>query len=131
MERKIRVLVAKVGLDGHDRGAKVIATADTRDSARTRAIAALRNFPILGVRTNVPFLIRLLEHPSFVAGELDTRLLDREGDALRAASVAEPGQEVMAVAEALRASVPSHLRTRAPAHPRTSDPWSSLRGIRV
>ena len=26
-ERPIRVLVAKVGLDGHDRGAKVIATA--------------------------------------------------------------------------------------------------------
>jgi methylmalonyl-CoA mutase C-terminal domain/subunit len=27
MERKIRVLVAKPGLDGHDRGAKVIARA--------------------------------------------------------------------------------------------------------
>ena len=27
MERKIRVLVAKVGLDGHDRGAKVVAAA--------------------------------------------------------------------------------------------------------
>ena len=27
MERKIRVLVAKPGLDGHDRGAKVVATA--------------------------------------------------------------------------------------------------------
>ena len=26
-EKKIRVLVAKPGLDGHDRGAKVIATA--------------------------------------------------------------------------------------------------------
>ncbi|MFQ5752066.1 MAG: cobalamin B12-binding domain-containing protein [bacterium] len=27
MERKIRILVAKAGLDGHDRGAKVIASA--------------------------------------------------------------------------------------------------------
>ena len=27
LKRPIRVLVAKVGLDGHDRGAKVIATA--------------------------------------------------------------------------------------------------------
>jgi methylmalonyl-CoA mutase C-terminal domain/subunit len=27
MERKIRVLVAKPGLDGHDRGAKVVASA--------------------------------------------------------------------------------------------------------
>ena len=31
--RKIRVLVAKPGLDGHDRGAKVIATA-LRDAGR-------------------------------------------------------------------------------------------------
>ncbi len=27
MDKKIRVLVAKVGLDGHDRGAKVVAAA--------------------------------------------------------------------------------------------------------
>ena len=34
-ERKIRVLVAKPGLDGHDRGAKVIASA-LRDHPRIR-----------------------------------------------------------------------------------------------
>ena len=27
MKRKIRILIAKIGLDGHDRGAKVIAAA--------------------------------------------------------------------------------------------------------
>ena len=34
--------------------AKVIASAETRELARVRLIAALRNFPILGIRTNVP-----------------------------------------------------------------------------
>ena len=35
--------------------AKLIAHGETRDQAIDRATAALRAFPILGVRTNVPF----------------------------------------------------------------------------
>jgi methylmalonyl-CoA mutase C-terminal domain/subunit len=41
MERPIRVLVAKVGLDGHDRGAKVIATA-LRDAGMEVIYTGLR-----------------------------------------------------------------------------------------
>src|SRR5205814_2387058 len=37
--------------------AKVIAHAETRDAAISRLIAALRQYPILGVQTNVPYLI--------------------------------------------------------------------------
>src|SRR5688572_23847293 len=40
--------------------AKLIATAETREAARQRALAALRSYPILGIRTNVAFLIALL-----------------------------------------------------------------------
>ena len=36
--------------------AKVIASAETRDLAIARLAAALRQFPVLGVRTNIPFL---------------------------------------------------------------------------
>ena len=43
-ERKIRVLVAKVGLDGHDRGAKVIATA-LRDAGMEVIYTGLRQTP--------------------------------------------------------------------------------------
>ncbi len=42
--RPIRVLVAKVGLDGHDRGAKVIATA-LRDSGMEVIYTGLRQTP--------------------------------------------------------------------------------------
>jgi 3-methylcrotonyl-CoA carboxylase alpha subunit len=113
--------------------AKLIATGETREAARGRAIAALRQFPILGVRTNVPFLIELLEHPRFVAGNLDTRFLDAEGEALRRASVTEPDAAVDAIAAAVRTLEPrnQHRRTSAPANPRTLDPWSALRGVRV
>lgn len=44
MKRPIRILVAKVGLDGHDRGAKVIATA-LRDAGMEVIYTGLRQTP--------------------------------------------------------------------------------------
>src|ERR1041384_3640255 len=44
MNRPIRVLIAKVGLDGHDRGAKVIATA-LRDAGMEVIYTGLRQTP--------------------------------------------------------------------------------------
>jgi len=44
MERKIRVLIAKPGLDGHDRGAKVIARA-LRDAGMEVIYTGLRQTP--------------------------------------------------------------------------------------
>ncbi|MBK6633546.1 MAG: cobalamin B12-binding domain-containing protein [Chitinophagaceae bacterium] len=44
MNRPVRVLVAKVGLDGHDRGAKVIATA-LRDAGMEVIYTGLRQTP--------------------------------------------------------------------------------------
>jgi methylmalonyl-CoA mutase C-terminal domain/subunit len=44
MEKKIRILVAKPGLDGHDRGAKVVAAA-MRDAGFEVIYAGLRQTP--------------------------------------------------------------------------------------
>jgi methylmalonyl-CoA mutase C-terminal domain/subunit len=44
MKRKIRILIAKVGLDGHDRGAKVIAAA-LRDAGMEIIYTGLRKTP--------------------------------------------------------------------------------------
>lgn len=44
MEQKIRVLVAKAGLDGHDRGAKVVAAA-LRDAGMEVIYTGLRQTP--------------------------------------------------------------------------------------
>jgi methylmalonyl-CoA mutase, C-terminal domain len=48
--RPVRVLVAKVGLDGHDRGAKVIATA-LRDAGMEVIYTGLRQTPDMVVET--------------------------------------------------------------------------------
>ncbi|HEX6915643.1 MAG TPA: cobalamin B12-binding domain-containing protein [Chitinophagaceae bacterium] len=50
MNRPLRVLVAKVGLDGHDRGAKVIATA-LRDAGMEVIYTGLRQTPEMVVNT--------------------------------------------------------------------------------
>jgi len=44
MERKIRVLIAKPGLDGHDRGAKIVASA-LRDAGMEVVYTGLRQTP--------------------------------------------------------------------------------------
>ena len=50
LKRPVRVLVAKVGLDGHDRGAKVIATS-LRDAGMEVIYTGLRQTPEMVVST--------------------------------------------------------------------------------
>src|SRR5687768_3409271 len=107
--------------------AKLIASADCRESARRRALLALRSFPILGIRTNIALLLEILEHPRFVSGDIDTRFLQTQGEALRARLAAEPSTEVLAVAAAADSITNGR---HDPSHP-TADPWAVLRGVRV
>lgn len=55
---------------------KVIAFADTFPNTVTKALRALREFRIRGVKTNIPFLENMLQHPTFLAGETWTRFID-------------------------------------------------------
>jgi acetyl/propionyl-CoA carboxylase alpha subunit len=109
--------------------AKLIATGATREAARERALAALRAYPILGIQTNLSFLIRLLQHPRFVAGDIDTGFIDTERGALLDGLDAPPPPAVLAVANEIRNGVGSHLKRTVPAT--LPDPWESLRGWRA
>ena len=57
--------------------AKLIVHANTRQEAITRMKLALESFIIEGVHTTIPFLIELLDDPDFVAGNIDTKFLER------------------------------------------------------
>jgi acetyl-CoA/propionyl-CoA carboxylase biotin carboxyl carrier protein len=110
--------------------AKVIATAETRERAIARLAAALRAFPILGVRTNIPFLLRILAHPRFQSGTMDTAFLDREGAALAELSTEVPPQVRAAVRAA--SDDESQGRNESQANPKSRipnpDPWDTLIG---
>ncbi|HVK04571.1 MAG TPA: acetyl-CoA carboxylase biotin carboxylase subunit [Armatimonadaceae bacterium] len=55
--------------------AKLIVYAASREAATARLRRALREFTVLGVRTNVPYLLAIAEHPAFAAGETTTAFL--------------------------------------------------------
>ena len=58
--------------------AKLIVHADTRAEAIARMRAALAAYQIVGVRTNIEFLGRLMTAPAFMNASLDTALIERE-----------------------------------------------------
>jgi 3-methylcrotonyl-CoA carboxylase alpha subunit len=58
--------------------AKVIATAETRVLAAGRLAAALHEFVVESVKTNIPLLLALLARDEFRSASIDTAFLDRE-----------------------------------------------------
>jgi acetyl-CoA carboxylase biotin carboxylase subunit len=120
--------------------AKVIATATTRDEAIARLSCALREFPILGVQTNIPFLLRILAHPRFRAGEMDTRFLDTDGASLageKNTALPEPVREAISIyRESLESAVSSHqssVSSRQSSVERrdaSADPWDHVKSWR-
>jgi acetyl-CoA carboxylase biotin carboxylase subunit len=90
--------------------AKLVAHAETRDAAIDRALLALRGYEISGIRTNIPFLIRLLQHPAVRRGEVHTQFVEQHLDEL-----VDGGQ----------------ISILLPVEESRSDPWLSLEGWRV
>ncbi|HEX5478583.1 MAG TPA: acetyl-CoA carboxylase biotin carboxylase subunit [Dehalococcoidia bacterium] len=58
--------------------AKLICWAQDRNAAIERTKRALSEYIIVGVQTNIPFHLQLLDDPRFVAGEVHTGFLDSE-----------------------------------------------------
>ena len=56
---------------------KLAVWASDRGEAIARLRRALGEYQLQGIRTNIPFFRRVLEHPDFVAGRLDTGFIDR------------------------------------------------------
>ena len=123
--RRARVEGGEISVHYDPLIAKLIASADTREAARRSAIAGLRSYPILGVRTNVAFLIALLEHPRFISGDIDTGFVDSERAALLASSVGDPPPKLSPWQPGWQASLDSRGCTE-----HRTDPWATLRGWR-
>ena len=63
--------------------AKVIVHGRDRAEALARMGQALDSFILEGITTTIPFLGRVIRHPDFVAGRVDTRFLERESRLLQ------------------------------------------------
>ncbi|MCA9699822.1 MAG: carbamoyl-phosphate synthase subunit L, partial [Myxococcales bacterium] len=71
----------RIGSDYDPMVAKVIAHGATREQARRRLLLGLRDTALLGPISNKRFLLDLLRHPGFIAGEVTTSWVESEPSA--------------------------------------------------
>jgi acetyl-CoA carboxylase biotin carboxylase subunit len=57
--------------------AKLVVTGATREITLRRALRALDEYVIEGIKTNIPFHRRVLANPAFQAGRYDTRIVEQ------------------------------------------------------
>ena len=112
--------------------AKLIVYAPTRPAALARACQALRDFVVLGLQTNAPYLLRVLSHADIEAGAMHTGWLAQHHDSLTG-PVSEVAQAAAAaVARAHRQLPLDQQRGGATAidTPSLATPWQALGGWR-
>jgi len=63
--------------------AKLIVHAPTRDEAIARMKRALHEFTIEGIKTTIPFFLRIFSHPDFIKGTFNTAFVERVMNAER------------------------------------------------
>jgi acetyl-CoA carboxylase, biotin carboxylase subunit len=62
---------------------KLVAWGEDRASAIARMRRAVGEYKVLGIKTTLPFFERVLRHPDFVAGRIDTSFVERMGPSAR------------------------------------------------
>jgi acetyl/propionyl-CoA carboxylase alpha subunit len=76
---------SEVGIHYDPMMAKIITSGPNRAVALQRMRRALRSLSVQGLTNNRDFLLRVLDHPAYVAGDIDTHFIDRHiGDGLLA-----------------------------------------------
>ncbi|MEO7496367.1 MAG: biotin carboxylase N-terminal domain-containing protein [Massilia sp.] len=102
--------------------AKLIVWGADRQVALARMSAALGEFHIVGLSTNVAFLKRLVESAAFSSADLDTGLIERNAATLFPAPAAAPLPVLALAAASLLASEQAQD---------DGDPWASRHGWRL
>ncbi|MCI8212612.1 3-methylcrotonyl-CoA carboxylase [Pseudomonas sp. S25] len=104
---------------------KLIAWGEDREQARLRLLAMLNEFVVGGVKTNLPFLRRIIAHPAFAAAELDTDFIPRHQAQLLPQAAQLSNDFWQAAAAAFSQSEPARVRQDD-----VHSPWSSTLGTR-
>ncbi len=111
--------------------AKIIVHDETREGARRRMAAALRDTVVFGVATNRDFLRALVGHAAFTAGEVDTTFIEAHLDELTAADDGAANALDMALIAAALSEVQAEPTISAKQVASTPDPWARGDGFRI
>ena len=106
--------------------AKLIVHEPTREAAAQALAVAASEVQVWPVKTNAGFLVKCLEHPRFIAGDVDTGFIAVEEEALTASPLSELGLE--GAARALR----EHgVAAAGGDHWTPWDGWNGPQGLRL
>ncbi len=107
--------------------AKLIAHGPDRETALHRLHAALCELQLVGPITNQGFLAAALDHPAFVAGDIDTNFIgDHRAELLPPVPPADDATILAAIAFLLEERAQASMPTPGDAH----SPWQSTDGWR-
>jgi pyruvate carboxylase len=103
---------------------KVTVTGLNFESCATRMERCLQEFRVRGVKTNIPFLLNLINHPQFLAGDVTTRFLDETPDLFKFTARRDRATKLLSyIAEVVVNGHPEVKdRTKAPATPLVAVP---------
>ncbi len=104
--------------------AKLICSGESRDAAIDRLQRALRDYVVLGTKTNISWLRRVVAHPAFRDGLVSTRFIADHEESLRRTT-----PEVVPVIAAVLASISQReQRASGGTTPSVASVWDSLGG---
>ena len=90
---------------------------------RARLLAALRQCDVGGVTSNIDFLARVVDHPVFAGGNVDTGLIDKHRDELFPAPAPLPDRALVALAVAELEAIEARAQEQAAQSPDPHSPW--------
>jgi acetyl-CoA carboxylase biotin carboxylase subunit len=113
--------------------AKLIVHAENRQAAIQRMHAALKEFVVHGVVTNIDFLQTVLSHPDFQNGEVTTRWVEEnlESGGLLPMRGQAPTPHILAAVLADLIMVPRSSSLVSSGEPDPYSPWKSANGFRI
>ena len=104
--------------------AKLIVWGEDRSAAVRHMAAALAEYEVVGVTTNLGLLRAIAAHPAFAAGELDTGFIARHATDLMAPAKETDETEAAILAAAALTVVSDQQAAIKAAAEATGDPWS-------
>ena len=111
--------------------AKLVAYGADRPQAQQKLIAALAQTAVLGVKTNIELLTKVVQEPDFSTGKINTHFIAQHSDSL----LSTPGKAshralIFAAVDQLRANeTAAHSKLRASSDPHS--PWGMANGWRL
>ena len=105
---------------------KLVVYGEDRDTARRRMLRALDEYVVHGVKTGIGLHRRILNHPAFVRGDINTAFLDdHAGEVLTPRPEPVPDEAFVAAALADESGLGGSRRRVATQSLRESSPWES------